>query len=102
MTRFSGLVPWLEPAAEWLYQVAAYNGLRPRITSVYRTHTQQAYLRQRYERGLSDLYAAPVGQSYHEYGRAFDMVTDNPSALGALWNRIGGTWTAGDPVHFQA
>lgn len=99
---FEGLEPWLRPYAIWLYQVAQLNGLQPRITSVFRSFEQQAMLRQRWERGESELYAAKPGESYHNYGRAFDMVTRDNDALGNLWKRMGGQWWPTDYVHFQA
>jgi LAS superfamily LD-carboxypeptidase LdcB len=98
---FAGLQPWAIPYAQYLYQVAEYNGLRPRITSVFRTYQQQAVLYQRYLRGMSSLPAAPPGRSLHERGLAFDMVTDYPEALGAVWNSMGGRWFAADPVHHE-
>ena len=103
MTRFHGLVPWLQPYADYLYLVAEYNGLRPRITSVYRSYQQQAHLYDLYRRGLSQLPAAPPGRSKHQYGLAFDMVTDNAPALGAFWTGMGGQFGGTkDPVHFEA
>ncbi|MHC4067049.1 MAG: D-alanyl-D-alanine carboxypeptidase family protein [Planctomycetota bacterium] len=96
------LLPGIGWPAEWLYQYAKTNGLKPRVTSVYRSHRQQAWLRQRYERGLSELYAAPAGQSYHQYNRAFDMVTEDPALVGGIWQQMGGSWWPSDPVHFQA
>lgn len=101
MTRFAGLEPWLIPAAEALYVVAMNAGLRPRITSVRRSRQQQEVLYERYLRGMSTLPAAPPGLSKHEYGLAFDMVTDNPAAVGAVWNAAGGKWRASDYVHFE-
>lgn len=98
---FAGLQWWGIPYAQWLYQVAELNGLNPRITSVFRTYQQQAVLYQRYLRGLSSLPAAPPGHSRHERGLAWDMVTANPSALGQLWNSMGGRWFPSDPVHFE-
>lgn len=101
MSRFSGLVPALQPYADYLYLVAQYNGLRPRVTSVYRSYQKQAFLYERYLRGVSQLPAAPPGRSKHQFGLAFDMVTDNPAALGALWQQMGGKFYPSDPVHFE-
>jgi hypothetical protein len=102
VSRLRGLLPWLSPYAQYLYDTAQAAGLRPRITSVYRTPTQQAYLYQRYRRGLSQLPAAPPGRCLHQYRRAFDIVSDDPAALGDLWQRMGGRWYASDPVHYEA
>ena len=100
---FNGLLPWLRPYAHYLYQVAAYNGLHPRVTSVYRSYQKQAILYNRYRQGLSDLPAAPPGRSKHQYGMAFDMVTDRPLARGAFWSGMGGKFGGvRDPVHFEA
>lgn len=98
---FAGLYWEAIPAAQYLYREAARAGLRPRITSVRRTYQQQAVLWERFIRGQSFLPAAPPGNSFHEFGRAFDMVTDSPEAVGDLWRRMGGQWFPSDPVHFQ-
>jgi len=40
----------------------------------------------------------------HEYGLAWDMVTEPFSVLpllGAYWNRAGGRWHASDQIHFS-
>ncbi len=98
----------MQAPADYLYQVAAYNRLGPVVTSVLRTATMQRKLYRRYLAGKSGgLPAAPPGQSLHQYGLAFDMVTTPysaaaQSALGALWIRMGGRWGASDPVHFEA
>lgn len=102
MMSFDGLVPGLGYYAQWLYNWAISQGLEPRVTSVRRTSAQQAALYRRYQLGLSDLPAAPPGQSLHEYGFAFDMVTnDHGVAAGAMWNRMGGRWSPSDWVHFE-
>lgn len=98
---FQGLEPWLRPYATWLYQVAQQYGLQPRVTSVRRTWGRQKVLYDRYMRGESTLPAAPPGRSLHQYGRAFDMVTNSPSALGSVWRRMGGKWYESDPPHFE-
>jgi hypothetical protein len=98
-----GLIPW----AEWLYRVAAYNGLKPTVTSVYRSPEKQAVLYDRWVRGQSDIPAAPPGRSLHQHRRAFDLVVSagyhspQQAWLGSVWNSVGGTWHASDPVHFQ-
>jgi len=101
-TLFRGLHPQLIPYAAYLYEAAATAGLRPRVTSVFRTAQRQAWLYDQYRRGLSRLPALPPGRSKHQFGLAFDMVTDNPAAVGDLWNRMGGRWAGPkDPVHFE-
>jgi hypothetical protein len=89
------------PYAVYLYETAERYGLKPRVTSVWRSTQQQAVLYQRYRAGLSSLPAAPPGLSKHERGLAFDMVTSDPAAVGALWRRMGGRWFPSDPVHFE-
>jgi hypothetical protein len=97
----SGLEPWLRPWAEWLVAVAgAYGDVR--VTSVRRSRTQQLALWN--NRHNNPYPVAPPGSSYHEYGRAWDMV--GPDWLltwaGALWKSVGGRWSARDPIHFEA
>lgn len=99
---FRGLQPWLIPYAEYLYGVADANGLRPRVTSVYRSIQKQAVLYQRYLRGHHPLPVAPPGRSKHNYGLAFDMVVTHPEALGRFWEAMGGRWGGSrDPVHYE-
>ncbi|MCI0372640.1 MAG: D-alanyl-D-alanine carboxypeptidase family protein [candidate division NC10 bacterium] len=99
-------MPWLVPYAAYLFDTAAGAGLRPRVTSVFRTRQDQARLWDRYQRGLSRLPAAPPGRSKHERGLAFDMTVQPPelaAAVGRLWQQMGGRWGGQrDPVHFEA
>lgn len=98
-----GVQPWLAPYFAHLLQVAQYNGLNPRVTSLYRSITRQAQLYEQYKAGKSRYPAAPPGQSYHNYGRAMDMVADRLEDLGAYWQRMGGKWGGvADPIHFAA
>lgn len=77
-----------------------------RVTSVYRTYSQQVQLYNNWLAGRSKYPAAPPGSSYHEYGRAWDMVGDAAelARAGAVWESWGGTWGGrfGDEIHFQA
>lgn len=98
---FDGLQPWLRPYAIWFYQVAQQYGLQPHVTSVYRSYDRQKVLRDRWEAGLSSIYAAPPGQSKHQYGLAFDLTSRNNPALGNLWRQMGGNWFSSDAVHFE-
>jgi len=99
---FDGLIPILQAPAESFFRWCEYSGLEPHITSVRRTREQQEALYARFQAGLSGgLPAAPPGMSLHEYGLAFDMVTNNPKYAGATWNRMGGFWSAKDWVHFE-
>ena len=101
MSVFSGLVPDLRPFAVELLRIAQVNDLHPRVTSVRRTRAEQTRLYNRWRAGLNPYPVAVPGTSAHEVGLAFDMVSDNNAALGALWQSWGGRWGgATDPVHF--
>lgn len=105
-TSLSALQPWLKPYAEWLVSRAPYAGARSvRITSVLRSRAQQRVLYTNYLAGRSDYPVAPPGTSKHEYGLAWDMVTEPYSALftlGHWWMQHGGEWSRTDPIHFAA
>lgn len=76
-----------------------------RVTSVRRSKAQQAQLYQNFLAGRSSFPAAPPGKSKHEFGLAFDMVTEPSSALvtlGSWWKQLGGEWSDTDPIHFAA
>ena len=102
----STLQPWLQPYAEWLVSAAPYAGARSvRITSVTRSRAQQAALYRRFLAGRSRFPAAPPGRSKHEYGVAWDMVTEPYWVLGTLggwWKQLGGIWSPRDAIHFEA
>ena len=106
MLELDQLQPWIAPYARWLYQVAAYYGLRPVVTSVYRSPERQAELYAAFLRGETDLPVAPPGASQHGQRLAFDLVVDGDyrgeaqAWLGGVWSSIGGAWNAADPVHF--
>ena len=103
MTIFRGLQPWLQPYAQYFYDVLRRAGLEPRVTSVFRSPQQQQVLYERYLRGESKLPAAPPGRSKHQYGLAFDLVCSDFAAAGQFWQAMGGRWGAErDPVHFEA
>lgn len=105
MSALDQLQPWLAPYAKWL---VALGGAQVQVTSTYRSMAQQTELYRRYRAGQSKYPAAPPGASYHNYGRAFDIVgPPNVLAyLGAVWEQMGGTWGgrygSPDPIHFQA
>jgi len=105
-TSLKTLQPWLTPYAEWLVWAAPYAGARSvRVTSARRSRAKQALLYRRFLAGQSRFPAAPPGRSLHEYGLAFDMVTEPFSALDILgdwWKQLGGTWHPSDRIHFQA
>lgn len=112
MASFSRLHPAIEPWARWLYAVAQDAGLRPVLTSSYRSVADQRRL---YARRHSNPYpVAPPGASPHHTGLAFDLSLALPAdqreeglrALGELWESVGGRWGGRfkhyDPVHFDA
>jgi len=104
-TSLKRLQPWLMPYAEWLVWAAPYAGARTvRITSVTRSRAQQRALYRRFLAGRSRFPAAPPGRSKHEYGLAWDMVTEPFSVLdtlGGWWKQLGGTWNPSDRIHFE-
>ena len=105
MNSTRGLVSWMQEPAEYLVRVAAYNGLGPRITSTYRSYQRQKQLYEAYRHGRSEFPAAPPGASYHQYGRAVDIVLNQEwgySELGRLWKQMGGRWWPADRIHFEA
>lgn len=98
----------IRPAAEWLFKLGHSSDPKLQITSVRRTWSEQYALYQKFLRGQSKLPAAPPGRSLHQYGLAWDMARDGDpfqdvmlAQLGEIWNQIGGTWHASDPVHFE-
>ena len=58
----SDLEAYIQPYALWLVRVAEINGLKPVITSVYRSSEKQSQLYQNYLAGLSRFPAAPPGR----------------------------------------
>ncbi len=100
---FSDLRPEFRPWATWLYRVAEFNRLRPRVTSTYRSFSQQERLYRDYLQGRSRYPAARPGASLHNFGLAFDMVSDNLEGLGHVWESVGGRWGGRfrDPIHFD-
>lgn len=74
MIELRGLHSALRPAAEWAVRYAMQYGVRPQVTSVYRSWTDQLRLRQRWERGGSPYPAARPGESAHNYRLAWDSV----------------------------
>jgi hypothetical protein len=95
----NGLAPWLSPHADRL--VALARG-RVQVTSTFRSYSDQ--LRLWNNRRHNPYPVAPPGSSWHEYGRAFDIVGDREllMQLGQIWRSWGGTWSAKDVIHFQA
>lgn len=103
MSSVSGLQPWLEPYAVYLLSLAGRSA--PRVTSVYRSIAEQTRLYRRYLAGQHPYPVAPPGRSFHNYGRAWDMVASDAVLwrLGQIWTSWGGRWGGpSDPIHFEA
>lgn len=106
----TSLDPRMRPYAEYLYRVAEYYGLEPRITSTRRDPKEQQRLWDRRQRTLAGRLlpgeapqrypVARPGTSRHEHGLAFDMVSRNEAALGGVWRYLGGFWTSNDSIHY--
>lgn len=98
MAALNGLQSWLR---EYAVELLAHFP-RLTVTSVYRSYSAQLALYR--ARRRNPYPVAPPGRSYHQYGRAFDLVGNEADlrAAGALWRSWGGTWSPKDPIHFQA
>lgn len=105
---FRDLNPGFRPWAQWIYEVAEVNGLRPRVTSGFRSVARQQELYDAYRAGRSKFPAARPGYSLHNYGLAIDFVSQDPQnrRLGRLWESVGGRWggsfRSNDWVHFDS
>lgn len=96
------LHPTLATIRRNLPGVARSLGFQARVTSAYRSTKKQAWLYDRYLRGLQPYPVAPPGTSDHEYGLALDVVSTNPDKLVALLTSAGLYWAGpSDPVHFS-
>lgn len=90
--QLRGLHQALRPAAEWTLAYANQYGVRPQVTSVFRSWTEQLQLRQRFEQGIHPYPVARPGESAHNYGLAWDSVLPpewrgNPQAE-AWWEAV--------------
>ena len=105
--------------ADFINHVERNNGLRLRVTSTYRSFEEQDALyavgRTKYQDD-SPVTNAKAGESYHNYGLAFDVVPIDPQGQ-PVWNSLhwdeigiageyfgfewGGRWTRPDRPHFQ-
>lgn len=97
MASLAELHPVLRPYAE-----AIVSHYRFRVTSVYRSYSEQLELWR--NRARNPYPVAPPGRSYHGVRRAFDVSGSRRDlfAAGAVWRSWGGTWSESDPIHFQA
>lgn len=95
-TRLLGLEESVREAADWCLSVADFYRVNVDVTSGFRSRSEQAELRRRYERcvrlGLFGrtrecmFPANKPGFSAHEYGLAFDSVV--APELWSWWTRV--------------
>ncbi len=98
------LIPELQQPAQELVNLAGRAGVQPRVTSTFRTSSQQKRLYAAFLRGETHYPVAPPGSSAHEYGFAFDLVAATQvdlHDLGQVWTSWGGIWSPNDEVHFE-
>lgn len=96
-----GLHPDLAAVKRNLPKVARSMGFEARVTSGYRSYKKQAWLYDRYQRGLQEYPVAPPGTSDHEKGLALDVVSTDTTKLVSLLASVGLSWAGPtDPVHF--
>lgn len=72
-----------EIALDWMNQF----GVRPIVTSGFRSWHEQLRLRQRYEQGLSRFPANLPGDSAHNFGLAWDAVLPDSIRGNPDWER---------------
>lgn len=102
MADLRELIPELQPYALYLTALITKYDPGARVTSVYRSYTDQLDLWN--NRARNPYPVARPGTSYHQYRRAFD-VSARPEVLawaGEVWRSWGGTVPMNDPIHFQA
>lgn len=103
MITLAGIDPRLRAHAEATVAYAERLGLSPVVTSVRRSASEQARLLANWKAGLNKYPVAPVGQSAHQYGVAWDSTV--PPDQQALWNAIrramGWMVPEGDIVHAE-
>ena len=81
-----GLKRDVSAAVAWCLEAARLNGLKPVITSTYRSRSEQLKLYRDYLAGRSPWPANPPGTSGHQYGLAWDSWV--PDAQLPLWTTI--------------
>lgn len=84
---------------------ARIRGFEAVITSTFRTRSEQQFLFDQFQRGLTSFPVAPPGSSRHEFGLAVDMLAVPPSNLPELvsiMRSVGFQWAGpSDSVHFD-
>lgn len=103
MLQLAGLDTRLREHAERTVEYARQLGVAPVVTSTRRSASEQARLYANWKAGLNKYPVAPVGQSAHQYGVAWDSVV--PPEQQALWNAVrrafGWYVPEGDLVHAE-
>lgn len=98
-----GYHPETRRAEERLRRLARRRGITFHVTSRHRGIAKQAELYKARQQGKHPLPVAFPGTSTHNYGIAFDAVSNDQSQLGALARAAGLVWAGvRDPVHFQS
>lgn len=106
----AGLVPELIPWFQWILSVVQFFDHSAVVSSGYRSSTEQARLYRRFQQGLMPGPVAPPGLSYHEQGRAVDILASDDALRSAAsyWTKVGGRWGGAfkgegkyDPIHFE-
>jgi len=109
MADLRTLQPWLQPWARWIYDYGRSFNPKLVVTSARRDYADQVTLYMLWQTGVSDIPAAPPGQSKHQLGEAFDMASVGVDPfddwtlpwLGYYWQFYGGQYGGDkDPVHF--
>jgi len=102
-----GMHPQLREPAEFAMEVAHLNGIRPVVSSVFRSFTTQARLRRNFESCVAAgrfpsspncmFPANQPGDSAHNYGFAFDSVV--PASQQPQW--VGWRVPSNDLIHAE-
>lgn len=105
MAVFNDLDPRFQPWARALYLYAESIGARPRVTSTFRSIREQRRLFEEFQAGRSRFPVARPGNSLHNFGLAFDMVSRSAPFqrhLGQVWDSAGFRWGGNfnDAPHF--
>lgn len=102
--KLAGLEPSVRAAARWALDWADFYDVPVTVTSGFRSLSEQKRLRDAWERGESRFPANRPGDSSHNFGLAFDSVTE-PWAQ-EWWNHVrtlaGFEVLPNDLIHAQA
>jgi len=97
-----GYQPEVQAAEHRLERLARRAGITFTVTSRFRSIGKQIELFKRFKAGKSQFPVAVPGLSTHNYGVAFDAVSNNQQKLGQLAAKADLVWAGPrDRVHFQ-